>query len=69
MSPGTAKKKQAWKASTEQGQQSVTAVPRQSAYTAVGAGRGRGWRGMGEALRGCEVLLGGSLLIWKCDRN
>ena len=66
MSPGTAKKKQAWKASTEQGEQSVTAVLRQSAYM-VGPGGGRD--GSGVALRGCEVLLGGSLLIWKCDRN
>lgn len=28
MSPGTAKKKQAWKASTEQGEQSIKVVPK-----------------------------------------
>ena len=40
MSPGTAKKKQAWEASTEQ-EQSVTVVPRAVSL------QGGAWRGMG----------------------
>lgn len=51
MSPGTAKKKQAWKASTEQGEQSVTAVPR--AVSSHSGRVGGGWREMGVEGDGC----------------